>query len=164
MLRLSKKVLFAIEAVVDISYHARWNLVRSNEISQRQGIPRRYLEQVLQTLVHEGVLQAQRGPKGGYSLAIDSKSITIGQLIRIVRKLEGTGDPLAETEGSEIGQKVLRPLLKQTQQQLMAHFDRLTVFDLCQTAEEEGIERESVSSIEILHPTMDRHLDERLAS
>ncbi|MCG8359473.1 MAG: Rrf2 family transcriptional regulator, partial [Kiloniellales bacterium] len=66
MLRLSKKLLFAIEAVVDIAYHAGPAPVRSTEISRRQGIPRRYLEQVLQQLVHEGILTGQRGPRGGY--------------------------------------------------------------------------------------------------
>ena len=45
MLRLSKKLLFAIEAVVDIAYHAGAGPVRSTDISRRQGIPRRYLEQ-----------------------------------------------------------------------------------------------------------------------
>ena len=43
MFRLSKKLLFAIEAVVDIAYHAGPGPVRSIDISRRQGIPRRYL-------------------------------------------------------------------------------------------------------------------------
>ena len=41
MLRLSKKLLFAIEAVVDIAFHANQGPVRSSDISRRQGIPRR---------------------------------------------------------------------------------------------------------------------------
>ena len=51
MLRLSKKMLFAIEAVLDIAYNAGALPVQSGEITRRQGIPRRYLEQVLQQLV-----------------------------------------------------------------------------------------------------------------
>ena len=43
MLRISKKLLFAIEAVVDIAYHAGTEPVRSADICRRQGIPRRYL-------------------------------------------------------------------------------------------------------------------------
>ncbi len=94
MLRLSKKLLFAIEAVVDIAYHAGPGPVRSIDISRRQGIPRRYLEQVLQQLVRNGILAGQRGPRGGYRLARERRRITIGEIIRIVRNLEGT-------EGSE---------------------------------------------------------------
>ena len=59
MLRLSIKLLYAIEAVVDIAYHSGAEPVRSSEISEREGIPRRYLEQVLQHLVHHGILAGQ---------------------------------------------------------------------------------------------------------
>ena len=80
MLRLSKKLLFAIEAVVDIAYHAGPGPVRSTDISRRQGIPRRYLEQVLQELVRKGVLSGQRGPRGGYRLARERRRITVGEI------------------------------------------------------------------------------------
>ncbi|MEK9797296.1 MAG: transcriptional regulator, partial [Alphaproteobacteria bacterium] len=43
MFRLSRKTLFAIEAVLDIAYHSSVSPVRSGEITRRQGIPRRYL-------------------------------------------------------------------------------------------------------------------------
>ena len=51
MIRMPKKTLFALEAVVDIAFNARPNPVQSKEISKRQGIPPRYLEQVMQELV-----------------------------------------------------------------------------------------------------------------
>lgn len=134
MLRLSKKLLFAIEAVVDIAYHAGAGPVRSTEISERQGIPRRYLEQVLQQLVHRGILSGQRGPRGGYRLARERRRISVGDIIRIVRELEGTGEPAAETEGSEIGVKVVRPIWLEMQQEMMARFDALTIEELCNRA------------------------------
>lgn len=140
MLRLSKKLLFAIEAVVDIAYHAGAQPVRSTDISDRQGIPRRYLEQVLQELVHEGVLAGQRGPRGGYRLARERRHITVGEIIRIVRRLEGGGDPASETDGSEIGQKVVRPIWLEMQQEMMERLDRLTIETLCERARQMGIE------------------------
>src|SRR3546814_19769983 len=109
MLRLSKKLLFAIEAVVDIAYHAGAGPVRSTDISRRQGIPRRYLEQVLQQLIHHGILAGQRGPRGGYSLAREPRRISVGATIRIVLPLEGTFDPAHAPGGSEIGIKVQPP-------------------------------------------------------
>ena len=143
MLRLSKKLLFAIEAVVDIAYHAGPAPVRSNDISRRQGIPRRYLEQVLQQLVHKGILSGQRGPRGGYRLARERRRITLGEIIRIVRELEGASDPAAETDGSEIGVKVVRPIWIDMQQEMMARFDKLTIEELCSRARTSGIERET---------------------
>ncbi len=143
MLRLSKKLLFAIEAVVDIAYNAGPEPVRSNEISERQGIPRRYLEQVLQHLVQNGVLTGQRGPRGGYRLARERRRITIGEIIRTVRELEGTGDPASETEGSDIGVKVVRPIWTEMQQEMMSRFDLMTVEDLCRKARELRIQRDA---------------------
>ena len=63
MLRLTKKLLFAIEAVLDIAYNAGNMPVQSGDITSRQGIPRRYLEQVLQHLVRTGILAGHRGPR-----------------------------------------------------------------------------------------------------
>ena len=143
MLRLSKKLLFAIEAVVDIAYHAGAGPVRSTDISRRQGIPRRYLEQVLQQLVHHDVLAGQRGPKGGYRLARERRRISVGEIIRIVRQLEGTSDPAADPDGSELGIKVLRPIWIDMQRQMMERFDNMTIEELCEKAREEGIASEA---------------------
>jgi hypothetical protein len=78
MLRLSWKMMFAIEAVVYIAYHAADTLVRSKNIATRQDILWRYLEQVLQQLVREGVLRGVRGPRGGYRLARELRRVTLG--------------------------------------------------------------------------------------
>ena len=68
MLKSSRKLLFAIEAVLDIAYNAADTPVQSREITERQGIPRRYLEPVLQHLVRADILIGVRGPRGGYRL------------------------------------------------------------------------------------------------
>ena len=143
MLRLSKKLLFAIEAVVDIAYHAGSGPVRSTDISRRQGIPRRYLEQVLQQLVHHGILAGQRGPTGGYRLARERRRISVGEIIRIVRKLEGTIDPASEPDGSEIGVKVVRPIWIEMQIQMMERLDNISIEQLCERARDRGIVSEA---------------------
>ena len=56
MPRLSKKTMFAIEAVLDVAFHVGEHPVRSGDITERQRIPKRYLEQVLQHLVRAGIL------------------------------------------------------------------------------------------------------------
>lgn len=143
MLRLSKKLLFAIEAVVDIAYHAGPQAVRSTEIARRQGIPRRYLEQVLQQLVHHGILTGLRGPRGGYRLARERRRITVGEIIRIVNRLEDSADPVKTSEGSEIGIKVVRPLWEEVQEAAMARFDAMTVEELCDRARRQNIASEA---------------------
>ncbi|MEK9676848.1 MAG: Rrf2 family transcriptional regulator, partial [Rhodospirillaceae bacterium] len=101
MLRLSKKMVFAIEAVVDIAYHSSGLPVQSREITRRQGIPQRYLEQALQQLVRSGILTGTRGPRGGYNLARERRRISVGDIVRIVRTMETAADLQSDDNGSE---------------------------------------------------------------
>lgn len=148
MLRLSRKTLFAIEAVLDIAYHAGSEPVQSREITKRQGIPRRYLEQALQNLVRHGVLVGVRGPKGGYRLARERRRITVGEVVRVVRSVESGEDPLGDDIGSPLGQKVVRPLWGELQNDVMGRLDTVTIDDLCTRANSVGISREGRTNLD----------------
>jgi Rrf2 family transcriptional regulator, iron-sulfur cluster assembly transcription factor len=139
MLRLTKKMLFAIEAVVDIAYNAGNLPVQSSEITTRQGIPRRFLEPVLQQLVRAGILAGVRGPRGGYRLARERRRIALGEIIRVVRSLETADDPIEDPAGAELGHKVVRPLWQELQEEVMARLDSITIEDLCLRAHKAGI-------------------------
>ena len=139
MIRLTKRLLFAIEAVLDIAVNGGTAPVRSAEITEREGIPRRYLEPVLQELVRERILVGIRGPSGGYRLARERGSITLGDIVRTVRKLETGGDPITDPAGSALGHRVVRPLWLELQEQTMQRLDALTLDELCDRAHEAGI-------------------------
>jgi len=139
MLRLTKKLMFAIEAVLDIAYNAGALPVQSSEITQRQGIPRRYLEQVLQQLVREGVLTGVRGPRGGYRLARERRRISVGDIVRVVRTLETAEDPIESEGGADLGRKVVRPLWVELQDEVMQRLDSVTIEDLCLRAHKAGV-------------------------
>ena len=150
MFRLPKKALFAIEAVLDIAYHAGAKPVQSKEITRRQGIPRRYLEQALQQLVRCGILVGVRGPRGGYQLARKRRRITIGDIVRVVQGASnGVSDP-DDMKGSELGVKVVRPLWAEMQELLMTRLDELSVEDLCGVAENAGIVTEGRKGVDFL--------------
>ncbi len=139
MLRLSKKMLFAIEAVLDIAYNAGATPVQSREITRRQGIPRRYLEQALQHLVRKKILIGVRGPKGGYHLARERRRITVGEIVRIVREMEAAENPVEDPQGSDLGVKVVRPLWAELQDVAMERLDKVSIDDLCTKANQSGI-------------------------
>ena len=141
MLQLSKKTLYAIESVLDIAYHAGGETVQSREITRRQEIPRRYLEQALQQLVRHGILVGVRGPRGGYRLARERRRITVGDIIRVVNAGE-PAEPLATEPASELGRKVVRPLWVEFQADIMARLDSVTIDDLCSRADAVGIASE----------------------
>ena len=148
MVRLTKKLLFAIEAVLDIAYNAGDLPVQSGEITRRQGIPRRYLEQVLQQLVRAGVLAGVRGPRGGYRLARERRRVTLGEIVRVVRELDGAGDPLEENIGAVLGQRVVRPVWKELNDEVMKRLDAITIEDLCLRAHKDGVPGEYGAKID----------------
>jgi len=138
MLRLSKKTWLALEAVVDVAINARPDPVQSKEITARQGIPQRYLEQVMQQLVRAGILKGVRGPRGGYRLARERRRISVGEVVRVVGAMESADDPVT-TGPSDLGERVIAPLWQEVQSELMERLEKITIDDLCQRAENAGV-------------------------
>ncbi len=148
MLRLSKKMLFAIEAVLDIAYHSGPAPVQNREITRRQGIPRRYLEQALQHLVRKKILIGVRGPRGGYRLARERRRISIGDIVRVVMDMESGNYKIEEAPGSALGYKVVRPLWLELQGDLVERLDAMSVDDLCGRADKAGIVSEGRQNLD----------------
>ena len=148
MFQLPKKALFAIEAVLDIAYHAGAKPVQSKEITRRQGIPRRYLEQALQQLVRDGILVSVRGPRGGYRLAQESRSITISDIVRAVQGAGNETSAPSDMQGSELGAKVVRPLWIKVQEIVMARLDELSIEELCGKADKAGVVSEDRNALD----------------
>ncbi|WP_339947001.1 Rrf2 family transcriptional regulator [uncultured Albimonas sp.] len=139
MLKLTRKTLLAIEAVVDIAYNARPDPVQARDVTERQGIPQRYLEQVMQALVRAGVLKGVRGPRGGYTLARERRRVTVGDVVRVVSTLdaeEGEAGP-----ASALGVSVVSPLWEEMQSDLLDRLDRITMEDLCREAQRQDVPR-----------------------
>jgi DNA-binding IscR family transcriptional regulator len=104
---------------------------------------------VLQQLVRDGVLAGVRGPRGGYRLAKERKLITVGDIARVVAKLESgdedNGDPGSV---SEIGRKVVRPLCRELRAETFERLDAITVEALCRRARGEGVPSEAARRLD----------------
>jgi Rrf2 family protein len=141
-------LLVAIEAVLDIAYYGGSQPVQSGDISTRQGIPRRYLEQVLQHLVRSGILAGHRGPKGGYLLAREKRRINLGEIVRAVRQFEGSPDPVQTASGSRVALEIVRPVWRELQQEMLSKLDDVTLEDLCQKAQAAGIQTDALQRLD----------------
>lgn len=148
MIGTSKKLVYAIEAVLDIAYNSGGETVQSGAVSERQGIPRRYLEPVLQQLVRTGILHGVRGPRGGYRLAKERRLITVGDIARVVDAIE-SGDSPGETQPrSDIGRKVVLPLCLQSREETLSRLDEITIEALCQRARGTGVVSEALRRLD----------------
>ncbi len=68
-------------------------LVTAEQVAKAQGIPPKFLESILLQLRRGGIVQAQRGPEGGYSLARPAEQISLAEVIRVI------DGPLANVRG-----------------------------------------------------------------
>jgi Rrf2 family protein len=141
-------MLFAIEAVLDIAYHAGGEPVQSREITRRQGIPRRYLEQTLQQLVRSGVLVGVRGPRGGYRLARERRRISVGEIVRVVQALEVAEETPEDQPLSELGKHVIHPMWSGLQEEIMLRLDSISIDDLCMKSYQAGIVSEATQKMD----------------
>ena len=81
-MRLSTKSRYGVRALFDIAYHSEGSPTQIKEISRRQGITPRYLEQIFQRLKRAGIVKSIRGPKGGYYLARKPEEIVLSEIIQ----------------------------------------------------------------------------------
>lgn len=136
----AKKLVYAVEAVLDIAFYAGEKPVQSREITQRQGIPPRYLEPVLQQLVRAGILVGIRGPRGGYRLARERRHIAIGDILRVVQSIDGEVHPEGVCQ-SPLGRNVVGPMFAAETDMLIKRLDQITLDTLCRNARQGGLTR-----------------------
>jgi Rrf2 family transcriptional regulator, iron-sulfur cluster assembly transcription factor len=138
MFRLSRKTLLALEAVIDIAYNSRPEPVQAKEITARQGVPQRYLEQVMQQLVRAGILKGVRGPRGGYRLARERRRISVGDVVRIAMSLDDQEEHF--DGGSDLGRRVVAPLVASLQEEAMKKLDGISIEEICRRARASGLD------------------------
>jgi Rrf2 family protein len=87
-MRLSKRGEYGIRAMISladtIDPDKPFPLVQIKDISERENIPPKFLEQILLTLKNAGLLGSRMGAGGGYYLARPADQITLGQIVRIL--------------------------------------------------------------------------------
>lgn len=148
MMRPSKKLALALEAVCDIAYHGGAEPVQSHDIARRLNLPRRYLEQVMQQMVRAGILRGVRGPRGGYRLARERRRISVADIVKVVRGLDGQMADEDERASSKLGEAVVQAYWDEVEAKLMEHLNATTIEDLCRRAERTGVASEAHKGVD----------------
>tara|TARA_B100000989_G_scaffold287979_1_gene258201 strand:- start:2189 stop:2641 length:453 start_codon:yes stop_codon:yes gene_type:complete len=133
LFKFSKKIIYAIEAVIDIAYHTGKDPIQNIDVARRQGIPKRYLEQTLQSLVRSNILVGSRGPKGGYRLAKEKRKIKISDIILSVQN-STVSDQKNKSPKSEISEKIIYPMLSEITNNSLKKLESISIEDICMKA------------------------------
>ena len=87
-MRLSKRGEYGLRAMIALAEPADKSdtpqMMQIKEISLREQISPKFLEQILLTLKNAGLLHSKMGVGGGYYLARSAKEITLGQIFRVL--------------------------------------------------------------------------------
>ena len=124
---LPQKFYSTLEAVIYVALNAKANAISGKEICESQGVNPRYLEKIMQILVHNSILKGTKGPKGGYNLAREKRKITAGDIYRAYLEYESEGNKVQYTK---LAQKTIKPLGDEIQKKVMLLLDGVTIEDI----------------------------------
>ena len=137
-MKLSLRGDYALRALIVLAEHYGRGIVRIQTISEQQGIPKRFLEQILNDMKSGGFVESRRGIAGGYQLAQSPEQITLAALIRYV---EGALVALPlDTEGGRQGarpdacQLAIRSVMQEVRESILRVLEHITLADLCERA------------------------------
>ena len=99
-MKISTRGRYALRFMIDLAQHKQDEFIPLKDISERQGISIKYLEQITSLLSKYGLLQSVRGPQGGYKLARPQNRYTVGEILRIT---EGDLAPVSCLEANATG-------------------------------------------------------------
>lgn len=88
---LTRKSKYGLKALLLLAREYDRGSILASELSEREGIPEKFLQLILLELRRRGIVRSRRGPGGGYQLARDPATINFGE---VLRALDG---PLALT-------------------------------------------------------------------
>jgi Rrf2 family protein len=140
-MKLSVRGEYALRAliVLGLDYLDDDSVVRIQEVSRRQNIPKRFLEQILNDLKSAGLVESKRGVAGGYRLKLSPEQITLAEVIRHV---EGPLAPVScvsqrfyeRCTCPNEKQCAIRSVMKEVRDAIVKILEDVTVAQLCERA------------------------------
>lgn len=82
-MKISTKGRYALRMMIDLAVYGEGNRISLKDISARQEISVKYLEQIAAVLTKAGYITGTRGAQGGYMLARAAEDYTVGDILRM---------------------------------------------------------------------------------
>lgn len=101
-MKISTKGRYALRVMIDLAVNDKGDYVSLKDISNRQEVSLKYLEQIMAMLNKAGYVKSTRGNNGGYRLAKSPEEYKVGD---ILRKTEGDLAPIACVNGEECSKR-----------------------------------------------------------
>lgn len=130
-MQVSAKADYALRAALELALAEDGKPLKGVRISEAQGIPLKFLENILLELKHAGIVRTQRGAGGGYWLARPAEEVNLAEIIRVVEgplaNVRGEGPESVEYTGAA---QPLREVWIAVRANLRAVLENVTLADL----------------------------------
>lgn len=131
-MKISTKGRYALRMLIDLAEHSGDGFIALKDIAERQGISKKYLEQIVPILNRSDILQTNRGFQGGYKLAQSPSKYTIGTILRLT---EGSLAPVACLDQNPIqcersSECVTLPIWQGLNKVINDYLDNITLQDI----------------------------------
>jgi Rrf2 family protein len=83
-MKLSRRSEYGLRVLQDLAAHYGEGPIPNKELAERNGVPYKFLEQIMLTLKRGHIVQSLKGPQGGYSLARAPEQINLAEIIRLL--------------------------------------------------------------------------------
>jgi Rrf2 family protein len=129
---LTTRGRYAVRAMVDLALHSNSEPVSLKQISGRQAISEKYLEQLFRNLRTAGLIRTVRGARGGYVLGKRADAINIEEILLGAGECLTPVDCLREKSSCARGSTcVLRPCWNELNRVIRGFLESVTLSDLC---------------------------------
>ena len=139
-MKISTKGRYSLRMLLDLAEHKGRGFIALKSIAERQGISKKYLEQIITLLNSSGILRANRGSQGGYTLSKEPDQYTVGQILRITEgslsPVSCLDDDLNQCERSEFCATL--PVWKGLQKVIDEYLDNITLQTILDSKKETG--------------------------
>ena len=93
-MKFSTKSRYALRLMAELARYAPGTTVSLKEISERQNLSLKYLEQIVTPLARVGLVKSERGSQGGYRLTKAPADYTAGEILRAIEGIDFGYTPL----------------------------------------------------------------------
>lgn len=139
-MKISTKGRYALRMLVDLAEHENCGFIALKDIAKRQGISKKYLEQIVPVLNKTDILMANRGFQGGYKLAQPADKYTVGMILRLT---EGSLSPVVCLDQNPVqcersGECATLPVWQGLYKVIIDYLDQITLQDILDQQKEYG--------------------------
>ena len=147
LMQIPRRVGYGLRAVIHLADQQPGKCSSIAEIASHQGVPKKFLEKIIQDLVRGGIIQSKRGSAGGYMLARSAEAISFCDVIEAIEGPVSVNVCMDHAPGcDQIPRCTMIGVWSEVQRSVMEVLNRTTIAALRQPACKGSIGSSSLSS------------------